>query len=280
MRAAIIALTTAVALVSSVMAQSRKVLVLPIDGNAPSEQRASLDASVVKLARDKIGGNITTGDTTFSETASAVGCVPDEPGCGETVRSMLGVDELVWGTAMTANGATTVTVHRVSASRGEQTQSAVITETDGGDQAEGDIEALFAPTTGSDGSGSASGPERPPGKSFFDTRERKLGVALLGGGTIALVIGFSLWSKAGSLQDQIDSAPTTTLAEIDALRALEDRAGSRALWGNVFVVLGAAAAGFGGYYLWKDRKNRRAATLAPAPVDTGTGMSFVLRGAW
>jgi hypothetical protein len=289
MRAAIVALTTVVALVTSVMAQSRKVLVLPLEGDAPSEQRASLDASVVKLAREKIGGDITVGDTTFSETASAVGCVPDQPGCGETVRSMLGVDELVWGTAMTADGTTTVTVHRVSAGGEEQTQSAVITETDSGDQAESGIEALFVtaastdtgPGSGSDAAGSGAGSaDRPRGKSFFDTRERKLGVALLAGGTLALVVGLSLWSSAGGLQDDIDNAPRDTLAEINALKALEDRAGSRALWGNVFVVVGAAAAGFGGYYLWKDRENRRSATLAPAPVDTGTGMSFVLRGVW
>ena len=64
------------------------------------------------------------------------------------------------------------------------------------------------------------------------------------------------------------------------LKSLEDRAGSKALWGNIFVVLGIAAGGVGGYFLWKDHKNRTATTITPAPTESGAGMTIVLRGGW
>jgi hypothetical protein len=289
-RVAIVALVTMVALLTSVMAQSRKVLVLPLDGNAPAAQRTKLNESVAKLSKDQLGGDVTVGDTTFAETAAAVGCDPEQPACAETVRTTLQVDELVYGSAKTADGSTTVIVTRASAGTEPKSQISVISETDSGEQAEANLVPLFTTTaatgsqegSGSAGSGSGSGSEtaRPrPTSNFFDTRERKLGVAFGAGGVIALAVGLSLWSSASGLQDQIDAAPDGTLAQINSLKDLEDRAGSKALWGNVFFVVGVAAIGVGGYFLWKDHKNR-SATVAPVPTEDGAGMTLVLGGRW
>lgn len=284
MRAAIVALVTTVALFTTVMAQSRKVLVLPLDGNAPAAQKTALDATVVRLAKEKGGGDVTAGDTTFNETAAAVGCDPEQPACAETVRTTLAVDELVYGSAKTENGSTTVIVTRASAGSEPTSQISVIAETDGGEAVEPTLTPLFAGTP-ADGSAAGSGsaapaPERPgPKSNFFDTTERKLGVAFGAGGVIAVVIGLSLWSSASGLQDDIDSAPDETLTQINALKELEDRAASKALWGNVFFVVGAAAVGVGGYLLWKDHKNR-STVIAPAPAENGTGMTLVLGGRW
>lgn len=288
MRAAIVALTTVIALVTSATAQSRKVLVLPLDGNAPAAHRTSLNDAIVKLAKAKSGGEVTVGDTTFDETAAAVGCNPSETSCAETVRTTLQVDELVYGTATVEEGSTTVMVHRASAGAAPKSQILVIAETDDAAQAASRLEPLYAGTTVSTGGGGTEvgpgpgpQPERAPaGSGFFDTRERKLGVAFGAGGVVSFLIGFSMWSRAGKLQDEIDSHPDRTLADINNLKELEDRAAGKALWGNVFVVLGLAATGVGGYFLWQDRKNRRAAAVTPAPVEAGTGMTFVLRGQW
>src|SRR6185369_2617758 len=99
MRTAIVALVTAIALVTSVVAGPRKVLVLPLDGNAAAAQKSQLNDSVAKMAKAKIDGDVTVGDTTFQETAAAVGCDPNAPQCADTVLSTLTVDELVYGTA-------------------------------------------------------------------------------------------------------------------------------------------------------------------------------------
>jgi hypothetical protein len=290
-RTAVVALVTMLALLTSVMAQSRKVLVLPLDGNAPEAQRTRLNESVAKLSKDKLGGDVTVGDTTFSETAAAVGCDPAEPACAETVRTTLQVDDLVYGSATTEAGSTTVIVMRASAGSEPKSQISVIGETDTGEQAEGNLGPLFTTDDGSgsqalgsgpadsgSGSGSAAAPPQPH-SNFFDTRERKLAVAFSAGGVIALVVGLSLWSSAGGLQDQIDGAPNETVADIKDLEDLEDRAGSKALWGNVFFFAGLAAAGVGGYFFWKDHSNRNA-TIAPVPTEDGTGMTLVLGGRW
>ncbi len=284
MKASLVALVTIIALVSSVMAQSGgKVLVLPLDGNASDAQRSALNKSVVKLAKANMGGDVSAGETTFNETASAVGCDPQLASCAEQVRTTLAVDELVYGTANTSDGTTTVTINRVAAGGSPKTQISVISESDPADQAEPGMAPLFGapPEEGSgSGSGSGSATTRPPtGPGFFDTKERKLALGFGGGGVLVLAIGLSFWSSASGLQDDIDTAPRSTITEINALKDLEDRAGSKALWGNIMVFGGLALVGVGGYFFWKDRKNRQAA-VAPVPTESGTGMTFVLRGSW
>src|SRR5204863_4779756 len=128
----IVALVTIIALMTTVLAQaSRKVLVLPLDGTASQAQRDALNAAVVKLAKDKlVGDDVTVGETTFNETAAAVGCDPALASCADQVRSTLAVDELVYGTATTENGTTTVTLNRVVAGNpAPKTQISVIGET-------------------------------------------------------------------------------------------------------------------------------------------------------
>jgi hypothetical protein len=195
----------------------------------------------------------------------------------------------VYGTATTSDGSTTITVHRAIGNGAPRTQVSVIGESDGGEQAAASLQPLFGSQAtsngalGSDpdvGGGSAIEPlPEQPRRTFFDTTERKLGVALGAGGVIAVVIGLSLWAGSSSLQDRIDGHPTMTLAQIDELRALEDRAANKALQGNLFVLLGLAAGGVGGYLLYKDHKSRNA-TVVPAPAEQGTGMTLVLRGSW
>lgn len=297
MRTAIVALVTAFALLSSAVAGPRKVLVLPLDGDAPADQKSQLDESVQAMARARLAGDITIGDATFNDTATAVGCDPSAPACAETVRSTLSVDELVYGSATEKDGNTTVTVYRISNGGQRATQTAVIAATDPGAQARPALEPVFGgATSGGDSvgpaaagtapelavdTGSAAGSPAPaaPRSNFFDTRERKLGFGLASGGAIALVIGLSLWASKSDLQDEIDNHPTRTYADLQDLVALEDRAGSRALWGNVMVGLGLALGGAGAYYLYKDHENR-SATLTPAPVESGTGMTLVFADRW
>lgn len=279
MRTAIVALVTAIALVSSVFAGPRKVLVLPLDGNAPAAQKSQLNDSVAKMAKTKIDGDVTIGDTTFAETAAAVGCDPASADCAETVRSTLAVDELVYGSAKTDGGQTTVTVYRAQQGSAPTSQISVIAETDSGDKAEPGIEPVFTgvPATAA-AAGSVEARRRPSG-NFFDTRERKLGVGFAAGGVVLIAIGLSYWSAEGDLQDQIDSHPTRTLADLQSLQELEDRAGDKAMWGNILVGVGLGLGAVGGYFLYKDHQNR-STTLTPAPVEAGTGMTLVLGGHW
>lgn len=287
MRVAIVIVITALVIAATVTAGNRKVLVLPVDGNASAAQRTSINDSVLSMAKTGIDGDVTAGDTTFNETAAAVGCTPDQPTCAETVMNTLSVDELVWGTAQTENGSTTVTVHRAAKGQPAQQQMAVIDQTAGGDAAASALQPMFqreAPATGSGsdamGSGSDVGSAGPIHKSFFSTKESKIGLGLGAGSVVCLVIGLSLWSSEGRLQDQIDMHPNMTLMQLQDLHDLEDQAASKALWGNIFVFVGLAAGGASAYYFWKDHKNRKTAVLAPVPTEDGAGVKMVLGGRW
>jgi hypothetical protein len=288
MRVVLTILVIALACATS-SAGNRKVLVLPVDGNAPAAQRSTINESVVKLAKDGMEGDVSAGDTTFNETATAVGCAPDQPACADTVMTTLSVDELVWSDAKVDNGSTTLTVHRQA--KGEPARQQVLTldPKANGDAVYGGMAPLFARETVGEGSGSGSGSGEGSGSAaapltphhtFFDTTERKLAVGLAAGSAVAIIIGLSFWNNESTLQDDIDGHRINTVADFQDLKALEDRAASKALWGNIFVVVGLGLGGASGYYFYKDHKNRNATVLAPAPTETGTGVTMVLRGRW
>ena len=90
------------------------------------------------------------------------------------------------------------------------------------------------------------------------------------------VIGLALWSSESGLQNDINNAPTSTSAQIASLRALEDRASTKAWEGNILVVAGLAAAGIGAYFLIRDQPVQ--ATVAP--VDHANGAAVLLGGRW
>jgi hypothetical protein len=284
MRFAIVIVTIALVLAATVTAGNRKVLVLPVDGNAPAAQRTAINDSVVSLAKSGVDGDVTAGDTTFNETAAAVGCTPDQATCADTVMSTLSVDELVWGTAQTENGSTTVTVHRAAKGEPARQQITVIEENAAGDAVTSGMQPLFereAAGSGSDmGSAAGSGAERPRPRSFFDTKERKIGVGAGAASVVFLIIGFSYWSAEGGLQDQIDMFQPRTRADFDDLNELEDRASGKALWGNIFVGLGIAAGAVSGYYFYTDHKKRNETVIAPVPTEDGAGVKMVLGGRW
>jgi hypothetical protein len=267
-------------------AGGRKVLVLPVDGDADAATKAKLDGVVQKLAHT-IDGNVKVGATTFADDAVSVGCDPSLASCATTVISMLAVDELVWGTANTTDGQVTLTIKRATKGTPAKEQATTVAVTDPPEKAEEGLRPLFGATATPEGSGSAavgsgsaagsgSGSAEPPPPPW--SRDRKLGVGLSAGGGLALVIGFALWASESGYQDDIKKAPTSTLKQIQDLKALEDKAGSYATWGDIMVVVGLAAGGAGAYYLWKD--HNAAVTVAPAPVDNGTGMTLVVGGRW
>ncbi|HEY1815681.1 MAG TPA: hypothetical protein VGG74_25205 [Kofleriaceae bacterium] len=247
-----------------VVAAPAKVIVLPLDGDAPAEARTALAAELATAARHD--GSVTTGTTTYRETAAAVGCDPDNHACATTVLSTLGVDEIIYGTATAAAGNLHVRIARVTlAQRSDRTF----------DVAQGaPAGSELAPLFGESAAPAAEPAPASPAGSFFDTRDRTLGVAFAAGGGVALLIGLVLWASEHDTQNQIEAAPDATLADVQGLVALEQHASNEAWAGNVMVVLGLAAGGVGGYFLWRDHKAR--ATVVPAEH----GVALVVEGAW
>jgi len=253
----------------------RRVMVLPIDGDADPAVRKQLDGVVVQLAKTE-SGTVTTGDTTFAETAAAVGCDPTVPACADTVLTTLGVDEIVYGSADVGGGQTTLVVSRVIKAQPRRDQTVSIAAGAKAETVEPPLHPLFdlpavPPPTPVPPPTSVT-PQ--PSDSLFSTRDRKIGFGLVGGGTLVVVIGLALWASESSLQSQIDGAATDSPNDVTKLLALEDRAGSYAWEGNVAVILGLAAAGVGTYYLLRDHE------VTVSPIDHNTGAAVMLGGRW
>jgi hypothetical protein len=291
MRPARFAFVLAIAAVAATVAAGpHKVLVLPVDGSADPAMRAKLTTVVQDLAKT-VPGEITNGDTTFAETASAVGCDPNKPACVDSVLTTLAVDEVVWGTATTTDGVTTFVVKRATKGTPPHEQTAILASTEQPEQAGPRIGPLFGvtgiPPAGSDtGTGTGSGSAELGGSAAGSSapvamvpwsQDKKLGVGLAVSGGALIIVGIALWASESGVQSDIDAAPDQSPSDIQHLKDLESKAQGYAWGGNIAMVLGLGAGGYGAYLLYKDHKEHTMLTPAPAP---GGGVTFVLRGSW
>jgi hypothetical protein len=306
----LVGLLGGLALAPSALADPAKVLVLPLGGDADPNVRAKYSAAVQRLART-LGGKVTPGDVTFTDTATAIGCDPKAPRCAEDVRATLGVDELIYGTVSRQNGKLALSVHRVAKGKPPRDAAATFEVTDPPERAEPELAALFrpapaasggtegAPSSGEPGAGAATGDpgagpaagtdpgadpgagagagpaERPAGPPV--SRNKVLGYTAVGGGATLLLISFALWSSASGLEDDISSHPVTDRSDFTALRDLEDTARTRAWTGNALFLLGLAAGGLGGWILYREHKAQRT-VVTPVPTPGGAGAALVLGG--
>ena len=273
------------ALAGGAAAGPRRVLALPLDGDADPAVRAKYSQSVQRLAR-QLGGQFAAGDATFTDTATAIGCDPSVPACAEDVRATLGVDELVYGTVTKQNGQLVLVVRRTAKGKPRREVSATLEASDSPERVEPAILPLFhdrKPAGTGDGTVGPplkERPEPPPTPPIPATpprRERTLGIAAaIGGGTL-VVISFALWASASGLKSQISDHPVETFNDFQRLREIEDTASSRAWTGNAMFVAGLAVGGLGGWLLYRDHKAHRA-VIAPAPIENGAGITITWLG--
>jgi len=109
----IVVLIVLLAFGSTATAAPKAILVLKTEGTADASTRASLDTSVLKLAKN-LDGKVEMGDITLTDAAALVGCNPTDASCKDDVIATLGVDEIVATTATTVPTGTNVTVRRLS----------------------------------------------------------------------------------------------------------------------------------------------------------------------
>lgn len=251
---------------------AQRVIVLPADGNATPAVRASVTEATRHLAHT-LDATVSDGDTTFAETAAAVGCADaSTSACATQVLGTLGVDEIVYATATTTGGTTHVTVHRVSKTAPPREQS-----TDAPDQLEPALGPLFDVKPAPPPPAVTPVPTEPAvAAGEVDHRDRNIGLVTAAGGGVLVIIGLTLWLNEADLQGDINNHSTTSPGDFADLVSLEDRASTRATWGNVLVITGLAAVGVGAYYLWRDHESH--VVVAPQPLDHGAGVS--MGGRW
>lgn len=296
-----------VAMTATVAADPHKILVLQTEGRADAGTRTKIDATLVRLATTS-GAQVSPGEITFTDAAAAVGCKPEAPACRDEVLGMLAVDEVVYATATLKPGGTEIEVHRVT--RGGVTRDAKMMLASG--QSAEALDGL-APLFGDGKPAEPNVAPPPPGPTDSPSPEplpavveaqpspiatqppmysqqvdappsaarRRLLLAGMIGGGVSTTIGFLLWGEASTIQEQVDSHPTATAAQIDDLKALEERGDSYANWGNLLFLSGVAVGAVSTYLFLRDRKKSSAmqsARIAPAVFDHGGGITLTIGG--
>ena len=249
-----------------------RVIVMPIDGQADPTLRKDLGRVVVELAKST--GDVTTADTSFAETAAAVGCEPHTPACADTVLTSLGVDEIVYGSAVSGGGQTTAVISRVEKGQPRRDQTVSIAAGASSDAVEPTLHPMFDLPAPRPVAIETPAQPPPPEAPYFATRDHKIGVGLIAGGALVFLLGVALWASESSEQSQINNAKTDSPDDVTKLLALEDKAGSYAWEGNLAVVVGLAAGGLGTYFLLRNR------ALTVTPIDHGTGAAITIGGSW
>jgi hypothetical protein len=279
-----LAILAVLALTSSALAAPRKVLVLPLDGDADPELRAKYSASVQRFAR-MIDGKVTAGDVTFTDTATAIGCDPKTPQCADDVRSTLGVDELIYGTVTKEGDSVVLVVRRTAKGQDRREVSAMLEASSSPESAEAEILPLFRDTPGDSTETDlvVVDHDQKEQQDPVDTprpaprRATVIGYGALAGGGALVLISLALWSTASDLEEEIAAHPVNDHDDFVQLQELEDRARTRAWTGNALFLAGLALGGYGGWTLYRDRQGQHA-TIAPAPAPGGAAV--MLRGAF
>jgi hypothetical protein len=269
---AIACLLVIAVLVAQVAAQPASVMVLPIDGTADPALRGKLTTALETAVTDL--GSVKPGTTTLAETAVAIGCDPAVPACAETVRSTLSVDILIFGNATPTElvvtkvekGKPAITATQPLSPSGELDAAAIRTIT-GKPAAPATCSGEAMPQA--DGTCLA----RPKAKP---RTERVIGISLLVGAGLLMLGGVTQWSAKSKKQDQIDAAPTATLADFQALQALEDDAASKATTGNLLVLGALALTATGIWLLRRDRKAHRELSITPTVTPTSAGVLLTI----
>jgi hypothetical protein len=306
LRAAIAVVALGLAMATTTAAAPRKVLVLPVDGNADAATRGKLTTQIARLARG-LDGEVGTAEATFADTALAVGCDPRAPRCSDEVIATLGVDELVWGTATRDGAQTRLVVKRAGKGGPPREVSTTVAAGEPSERIDARIAPVFAaaavsPPRPSGPEAAIARPPSPPEPTAppfagevaparvepsgpftpstpagpVDRRDRNAGIGLVVGGAVSLALGVALWASYSSLQSQIDDHPTDNRGDFDDLTALEDRAATYAIAGDIAVAVGLAAGGLGAYYLIRHRRHRVA--VAPVAFAHGAGLALTIHG--
>ena len=149
-------------------------------------------------------------------------------------------------------------------SPGEQARAAAAVEPEAGAEAGGgaDLTGTAAPAQGAGG--------------FSAGRVEPYAWGVAGGGAGMMLVGGLLLLAADGVQGDVDSAPTETVADLEALVDLEAKGRRYARWGSTFLVVGAVATAVGAVLVVRQGRSREESTITVAPSVTGDSVGLTL----
>jgi hypothetical protein len=274
-------------------AAGKRVLVVPLTGDGVDA--SELTATLVEAAR-AAGATPSMAKVTREDLATLTGCRDDTPACIGKASELVGVDIIVLGTATAAGDDDLLRVRLtwIEASAAARSESFAIEVERSGAPAEAFApyaRAFFAgEPLPAQSRGPEPAPEPPPATELvaaparsptarFDLRAvEPSSWSIAGGGAALLAAGSVLLVASRGKQDEVDAAPTATVADLEALRDLEDNGKRLTLWGNVALATGGAATAVGAVLIVRDARAgtsaRHRLALVPLAVPGGGGLAL------
>jgi hypothetical protein len=268
-----------------------QILILPFTSSPEMAADAEVLDQVMTRTAAALGHEPISAQASRAEVAVLSGCPPDDNACYETVAETVGVDRVVFGRVESApGGGLEVTMTLVEPGTEPRRRTAVLAP--GGRKAlerdfGGHARALLtgAPPPQDEQPQIDLTPDPAPvveGGGFSFGRVEPYSWAIAGGGLALIGVGSLLLVSAADKQDQVDSAPTDTVADLERLRDLEDSGRSRTRWGNVALIAGGVATITGLALVMKQGSSSAAeppaASVAPTPIAGGFGLTLTVRG--
>jgi len=295
-----IAALTALAAPARADELAARVLVPPSEGSAPKSMPDLGTKVADALARGaaQTTTTVTRAGATLTDTAVVVGCDLSARTCLDAVAAALNVDQILFAKITPdPNDPDTAQVDVTAVTRETEpvtrsfTVHAASTDDDLAAIEPAAVEMLQtgesrrrSGSTPPDNTKPPPPPPPPPAPlppaAPTETRSATLPLVATITGAVVVAAGATCWAVASSKQGQIDSAPTTTAADLEHLASLESSAKGYATAGNVLVISGAVVTLAGGALWWRARHGHHHGKVAVTPAVGADRAMLVVGGAW
>jgi len=265
----------------SAAADSKKAQVFPLPASGLPDKLSTAPVKLTKALAAAIGGQVAS--VPIEDAAGLLECDPESSTCLAAVAKSVNAERLVFGSiTYHVGGKLKVTLTRFDVGPDRQQQTF---ELSGGtaDMLATELVKASAPLFGGEEAVVINGPDPTPGPEVPPTTEQPPMVpgklttgtwAMVGGGAVIAAAGVVMLVSAQSIKRDVQNAPTGTLAEIQRLRALEDKGAQRTLIGNVLLIGGGVALAAGVVRAVIQRKSATTVTpeapiVQPVPIEGG-----------
>jgi len=265
-----------------------KTLLVPLEADDAARAGAAekLSDTLTELLHQR-GAELIEARVSRDDLAAVAGCADDGDACLQRIAEEMGVAHVIMGKVATQGDQMSVTLALHDAGSATRRRTLVIAPDD---QDRFRVEA----TAFLDGKEPPPKEVAPPQKVVapppITEQPSKGGFALgrvepytwgvLGGGVVLAGIGAVLYTLASDKQDEIDRAPTDTLADLQRLESLEKDGKNLATLGNVATIAGALAVGAGvTLAIMQGRRADERPRVSAAPtIGRGLGVMVTVGG--
>lgn len=285
--------------------EAPRVLVFPAEGKVTGKlgkAPAAITAAVADAAK-RSGARAEVAKGSIADAMALAGCEASDPSCLSQVAATMDADLVVSISVAPADTGVFVDVDVGKRGATEPTRgnwildgaSVAAIQAAAGREADG----LFSGKSAAEPATAPAAPAEPesklevpadagpaPSAKQEDDRPGRLGRVrwyawgATAAGAALMVGGAVMLKGAGSKQDDIDAAETSSLSDFRELESLEDDAASQALWGDILLGAGVVAAGVGVTLIVLEMKSspdeaETTVSIAPAALDHGFGLTLL-----